>query len=225
MPAVYRLRLTETISTTGSTYGSAAKYGDGVYGQRSSDANNLLHYFAVPVSDNGHVQVRVGDQLPAGIEFQILGVTGLPDLEDPVADLAVQVIEVRAGDDYPSFTGIVEDSNRQPLNLSGATVYLRVRHPDGTVTELLAVLADGPSAAVVYDWSGAQTRTWGIGDHELSIRADWSNGDQVTTADRNCVLRIRPEVALSEEPLLDEDGLPLTDENNGWLYGEDIVTA
>ena len=114
--------------------------------------------------------------------------------------LATQRIDLRAGDDLPTFAAVLEDNNGDPVDLDGAVAYLRVRHPDGSVTERIAAIADAASGSVTYDWTGAETRAWGVGVHELSVRATYVDKQVTAAADRNCHLVIRPEIPIIADP-------------------------
>jgi hypothetical protein len=108
--------------------------------------------------------------------------------------LAEQTITLYAGDDLPAFAGVVEDHNGVAKDLTGATTYLQVRHPGGTVDEYECTINNATAGTVSFDWTGVQTLAWGVGVHDLTVRAAWAADALIAPPDRNCRLVIRPEI-------------------------------
>jgi len=109
--------------------------------------------------------------------------------------LAVERIDLRAGDSLPGFAAVIEDHNGVAANLADSLCYLQVIK-NGVMVENECTIANPTTATVTYDWTGTEIRLWGVGTHELRVRVLWNNGDAlIAPADRSCLLVIKPEIA------------------------------
>ncbi len=106
-------------------------------------------------------------------------------------------IELRAGDSLPGFAAVLEDQLGNPVDLTDAVCYLQVVDRIANVLhENECTIANPATGTVVYDWTGVETRAWGVGVHEIRVRVLWDNGDAlIAPASVGVELIIRPEIA------------------------------
>ena len=135
------------------------------------------------------------------------------------ADFILGEWVMRTGDRLPLLGLVLESDAGKPLNLTGASCTLLLRHQDGgdalTVPHpgiptrngwlvLPAFVYDPPNGVVVYDWPQAETSSLRVGVLEMMVEAVLANGDLVTVPTaRDARLVVRPSAWPSATPAPD----------------------
>jgi hypothetical protein len=143
-----------------------------------------------------------------------------------VSDIT-DTVNMRAGDRYPTITGVIEDEDGNQVDLTdGDTVadvtMTIVGHPPGEriVHTVDAEVVDAPSGTVRYDWQEADTTSvMQPAVFTVSATVQWSDGRTLTAPTLQPVeVNLRPGIAEGADLLLSEDtDLLMIDPDNAFL--------